>query len=183
MLIVEGTDNVGKTTLCHKLVKALEEHGPWIYSHFTRLPKTWVYPDSYVPHIHRHVVRDRFHMSEITYLPCRGEVVQQLGHEEYRWLDGLCRVQGAFTVVILATTKFLLDHHESTGQMYNLDVHRCANRGFESIVNYMYAPYTPDFDYVIRINESWPEDRHVQNIITRYIERQTRTNLVPSGEC
>lgn len=172
MLIVEGTDNVGKTTLCRKLVSALEEHGPWVYSHFTRLPKTWKFPSSYTPHVHRYIVRDRFHMSEIAYSPCRGDPVQQLGPDAYKWLDGLCRLQGTFTVVIVATTKFLRDHYKDSGQMYDFGVHKCANRRFESITAQLCSPYTPDFDYVIRVNNTWPDDRHVQNIITRYLERQ-----------
>lgn len=172
MLIVEGTDCVGKTTLCKKLIDKLSEHGPWVYSHFTRLPDTWHFPGSFVPHVFRHVVRDRFHMSEIVYNQARGDPQQRLRHEEYRWLDGLIRTVGGFTVIVVASSTFINDHYTSAGQMYPVEVCKRANKAYERIVLGLYAPYSPDFDYVVRVDRAYCGDTHVQNIVTSYLARQ-----------
>jgi len=74
MLILEGADQLGKTTLANKLLKELHKRGyPYVYRHFTRLPDCWKYPMSYLAHVSEPVVQDRFHMSEIVYTYMRNE--------------------------------------------------------------------------------------------------------------
>lgn len=70
MLIVEGPDCVGKTTLCHRLLSALNAQpgtSRWRYQHFGSLPKDFTtlldYSDAMAPY----VVSDRFHLSEAIY--------------------------------------------------------------------------------------------------------------------
>ena len=101
MLVVEGSDGVGKTVFCHALLKELESRGPWIYSHFGLLPITWRYPSSYFPHMSKYLVQDRFHMSEIVYRKARGEP-QELSSFAYSIVDAKLCLLGGLTVILVA---------------------------------------------------------------------------------
>lgn len=74
MLIIEGPDAVGKTTLARKCVKAandlFEQNAnltPATYVHLSALPHGWHYYQDYLPLIQRGFVMDRFHLSEVAY--------------------------------------------------------------------------------------------------------------------
>ena len=164
MLIIEGTDGLGKTTLVKKLVAALEPHGPWVGQHFTRLPLTWQHPESYQPFIHQYVVRDRFHMSEPAYSYGRGEKTN-LTDEKYRIIDSWCRLVGAFTVVLVTPDhSFISDLHDD---MYDDEVIIRANDWFRQLQNS--SEY--DWDMILEV-PSYPDETDIDHILTCYLERQ-----------
>lgn len=173
MLIVEGVDGIGKTTLCHRLVRELQDYGPWVYRWFTKLPGCWRYPTDYVPHVARFVVQDRFHMSEIVYRAARQEE-QLMSPLAYRWLDGYLRGVGAFTVV-LTTTDERARSVPAGGQMHDAETHVRVNRLYRSIANGRDERYRPDFDYVYcPFGKGWPAEDNalVQLVVDLYVSRQ-----------
>lgn len=176
MLIIDGTDLVGKTTLQLALLKRLQSVGPWIGAHFTRLPKMWAFPNDYFPRMSRHVVQDRFHMSEVAYSTARGDETS-LSPFKYSLVDARLRQLGGLTVVITADEDFIRSQWRSCndGQMYDLDTVLRANRAFSEIVS-NHTDYKVDVDYVMAtpMGAGYPAQRHglIDDIIDRYMVRQ-----------
>ena len=76
MLIVEGSDNLGKTTICHRLVDLANEldppKNPWDnnaynYTHMTRPKEGFNFFTDYFPLMNVYGIQDRFHLSAIAY--------------------------------------------------------------------------------------------------------------------
>jgi len=107
MLIIEGSDLVGKTTLIKRVSKELDALGyPVIYQHFGLLPKDWNYYSDYIKFMNRRVIMDRFIMSEVVY----GTVVRnksKISPAAYRLLDAHLRLYAATTVVITTSKAWL----------------------------------------------------------------------------
>jgi len=109
MLIIEGTDLVGKTTLCNELIKqTLLYRYPIIYQHFGKLPKAdvWDYFEDYIPFINQRVCMDRFILSEVAY----GNTIRghsEISPDDYRELDGWLRINQSVTVLIVAEQDWL----------------------------------------------------------------------------
>ena len=136
MIIVEGPDFVGKTTLCRKLTGILGGHGvPAVYQHFTRLPSCWDYYWDYLPYIQRTTVMDRFHLSEWAYAHARGEV-SPLTPEKMALLGARLTDAGAVVVVVTATEDRLKHEHAVQGddEMYRLETILRANTWYRSHV-------------------------------------------------
>lgn len=164
MLIVEGTDGIGKTTFCHKLVKRLQKQGPWIYSHFTKLPKIWSFPDSYKPHVRRFIVQDRFHMSEIVYRLARQES-RMLSEEAYRQIDAWCGLVGVYTVILTADSATIKRGNHSK-QMHSLTIAQRANDLFAEMPKHLF-----DKGWCTQ-NGLYPPDEFIDLIADEYLERQ-----------
>jgi hypothetical protein len=97
MIVIEGADGVGKTTLARELCHRLHLG----YEHYGMLPEGWRYFEDYMPSIRRDVVLDRFIMSELVY----GTRLRRgclIGEDEFRGLEALMALQGCLTVVIVA---------------------------------------------------------------------------------
>lgn len=166
MLIIEGTDLVGKTTLAQTLTKRLAYSG-YVYSHFTRLPRGFDYCWDYIARASRRVVQDRFHMSEWAYSQARDDPEPSpLSCEKYRVIDGYLRSIGAFTVVILAEES-LIRSRLGREEMYDIDVILKAQNSFK----YLTTTRACDYDLVIKCDERnpWPDD---QRILSAYLARQ-----------
>lgn len=133
MLIVEGTDKVGKTTLCAKLLEALRERKCPVTGESSKPPPPgWDYYWGYIPSITANVVMDRFVMSEL----CYGEAARDgsgIGPETYRLLDADMREYGAVTVVIVADDAWLDRQLEKERDvMFGVDAIKSVNRLFRS---------------------------------------------------
>lgn len=184
MLIVEGSDFLGKTTLCHKMVKMLNaKRLPYMYGHLSRPPDTHDRLWNYVERMSRHLVQDRFHMSEIVYAAARGEKPDAGGltTEKYRLVDAHLRLVPSFTVCIASDDRYYAkrwqsaqDSGEMTDQMYDLSVSRRANQKFLDLVTARWGlEYHPDFDEYVIINEAYPfvTDEHARALVDKYFER------------
>ncbi len=170
MLIVEGTDGVGKTTLCHHLVDRLKEHGPWIYSHLSKPPLKWHFPTSYFPRMTRFVVQDRHHMSEIVYRQAREEP-RALTPMGYKLVDARLRQLGGFTIVIVGTEAIIRRNHKGDGDMHDVNIHLKANHHFRRIVMGQWEE-SIDWNMWWDLHKGWPEDWWIDQIIDKYTEQQ-----------
>lgn len=165
MLIIEGPDASGKTTLCHKLLKNLPRH---IYAHFSRLPPKFDYYWDYQDRASRYVVQDRFHLSEIVYGPLNNRPTN-LPPFQYKLVDGFLRQFGAFTVVLL-TDPELIDSRWDPTQMYDRQKTIAAAEKYAEVIHYRYV----DVDLTIKLDGNKPfcSDDDVERIITEYQNRQ-----------
>jgi len=172
MIIVEGTDLTGKTTLAKRLAERLASDG-YVYSHFTRLPSGFDYCGDYIARASRRIVQDRFHFSEWCYSAARGERESPLSAEKYRVVDGALRLLGAFTVVVITDPALLQERYEANKdrEMFSLDVILRAQVTFEFHVE----TRSVDYDMVIRCDADhpWPSAQHdCDLILTAYNRRQ-----------
>lgn len=112
MIIVEGTDLVGKTTLCHKLVEELNRRGhPHIYSHFSKLPDCFDTYWGYVPFINRYVVQDRFHLSRMAYSNvCKDQ--RSISYLEQKLIESHLLRIGAYIVVVYSQEEVIKQRYE-----------------------------------------------------------------------
>jgi thymidylate kinase len=176
MLIVEGSDLVGKTTLCEELLRRLDaKKFPHIMSHFGRLPDGWDYYWSYLPRISRYIVQDRFHMSEIVYRNARQEP-SLLMPEVYRLLDAAVRKVGALTVVVTASEDVLLGQIETREEEHSPEQIMRANANFLQIVSEPHwFGYTPDWDihYHVDATSGFPsgDESLIDKILDAYCRR------------
>lgn len=171
MLIVEGTDLVGKTTFCRKLLEHLPAH---IYAHFSRLPPQFDYYWGYVDRMSRHVVQDRFHMSELAYAWARGEE-PHISPEQYRLIDAELRRLGAYTVLVVVDDRALLKDRMRVGEMYDFDTICKANDRFCGLWDGEFGNhYIVDIDYTARCSSTkpFPNEDDVTNVLAAYRARQ-----------
>lgn len=132
MLILEGSDLVGKTTLAKKLLehKWMRENG-YVFKAFSKTPPGFHHLHDHLANAVRKSVQDRFHMSNVAYRHATGEQ-QNTCPEEYRQVDGSLRAWGAFTVVVTADDELLRERYAELGarEMYPLEIVLRANEWF-----------------------------------------------------
>lgn len=122
MIVVEGADCVGKTTLVAKLIKRLNQAGfPHVPLHLSKLPECFDHVRDYLPLMSPNVVWDRFYMSRNAY----GMAVDNqrvLNRREYRYLDAKARLVPTHHVVITATPQLIRERFEDGAHMsYTID--------------------------------------------------------------
>lgn len=189
MLIVEGSDCVGKTSLCDVLLKRLCRLGcPVIPQHFGLLPKGWNYYDDYLPFMNTRTIMDRFIMSEVVY----GHVIRkcsELTAEIYRRLDAHLRLQGSVTVVVTATDDWLQRQLEEKmkgrQEMFNEQQILAVNKGFCALVDPKadlseipdwVIGYDVDCDFIYEVSDTHPMPSSnmafIDRVIAKFVERQ-----------
>lgn len=197
MIIVEGPDLVGKTTLCNALVTKLHAHRfHHVYQHFTKLSSAFPTAAGYIPFFNKNVVMDRFYMSRQAYGLTLGnqEILKPF---QYKLLDAKARNFGAVQIVIVASDKLIKRRYENKDrdEMYGCESILAANREYLRLIND--PSKAVDVDFVFHIcdaNEPLAvesifgiarraaskiemlseliQDRHVDDILTRYVQRQ-----------
>lgn len=166
MLIIEGTDAVGKTVLAKKFVEELPDH---VYRHLSRLTDSFDRFWGYVEHASSFAVQDRYHMSEIAYTFARAEQ-QVMPSLYYSWVDGFLRFKPAYTVVITADETVIRRRYEKLDQMYDVETVIRANTAFKRIVIGQFPGYNCDFSYHIHLTEEepWVTNADIQIILKNY---------------
>lgn len=181
MIIIEGADLLGKTTLAKRLVHL---HHGYVYAHFTRLDKKFDYVNGYIARASRRVVQDRFHMSEVVYSMARGED-PMVSEEEYRYVDGYLRRLGAYTVVVTASPEYyetVLRCRMRSEEMYDEKIMARANEFFVRAGNSELCQM--DVDLRIELSKDHPmiDDRDVAHITCEYRKRQSFINAIRENE-
>ena len=179
MLIIEGPDLAGKTTLAKALCeRPLLRDAGYVYQHLSRLPSGFQ-AVQYLQMAAPMTVRDRFHMSEPCYSYARGDK-PRLTLEEYRYVDGALRSLGAVTVVVLPSEELIAERYVTRAvlEMYPLDKVLRAREAFENMVTgrpICGRQWDPDFDLVVRCDNTLPfPDEGVQRaILDLYATRQS----------
>ena len=180
MIIVEGTDLVGKTTLCQELVKRLNAPGlspmGYQYQHFTRLPNGFDHYWSYVARMSRRIVCDRFHDSDLAYCHARGEGegASLLFGLRCQLVDAKFRLHGGLKFLVTASHDVIEHRFKERGDdMYKLDVILAANDWF--------FKNTFRFDYHLHVTErnEYPSTSGlVDKFIDEYKKRQETLDYV-----
>jgi thymidylate kinase len=156
MLILEGTDCVGKTTLAHKLAKRLN----MVYQHLGPLPDTWSDED-YIHLASINAVRDRYHLSEVAYSAtlknrsCRIKDVKVLH-------STLILKYLAFTIIITADGPVIRDRFDEKRELFTYDEVSLVNETFKLMLYYA--------DFKIHVTTDRPDitDDIVERICSAY---------------
>lgn len=134
MLIVDGPDLVGKTTLCKRIVKEMNLLGyPAVYTHFSRLPDAWDYCWDYRPYVTRYAVMDRFHLSEL----CYGVVTR--GHckivpSAWRLIESWLMAEASYQVLVNANAATIEREYAKRGdEMFPLSTILAVRDKFDAV--------------------------------------------------
>ncbi len=170
MLLVEGSDCVGKTNLCERLRAII---GPGCrYEHNSRPPDDrdryrW-YRDQVVQ---GPVVMDRFHLGEWVYPQVRHE--RPIDAETVRLIEAHLRLVGAYVVVVVETSRErLYQRYWDRGpeEMYPFDLVWEANT--------LFAHLPPQFDVDRRVflsqDQPFVTDAEAESIAAAYLRRLDR---------
>ena len=181
MLIVEGSDLVGKTSLVKELCKeAIEQGFPMIPQHFGLLPDSWDFFSDYLPYIQKRTVMDRFIISELIY----GELLRnkcRISYSSWEALNRLMTHEKCMTIIIAAEPEFFATHvkkeHSKRGEVFNPEEIMSVNMGFlQTGIHHTFCSYKVDFTTLWKVenNRTFPSSNKtfIKNTIKRYIEMQ-----------
>lgn len=163
MIVIEGPDLVGKTTLAKKLRDELMGD----YFHFGPLPDDFDFVHGYAQFVKANRVMDRFHLSEIAY----GRAVRgrsRVGDLERRAVDGCLKFNGCVTV-LLTTTDAIgyrkhLDEHWTDKELFSKAELLRVWRAFDELRLDQQA-----FDFVRFIDrDGWADGSLATAIIRKY---------------
>jgi hypothetical protein len=171
MLIVEGADLVGKTTLCDKLLELLAEEG-YTYAHLGPLPNGFNGFYGYIELIRRRAVQDRFVLSELAYRMMDDKPVC-ISPFHYKLLEAWMLPKSCFTVVVLAEPGLITTRYRE-GELYTADEIERVNRVFidgwrtQRIGQY---PVTIDTSVYCNVVNPYPMLCDARRIVSMYRER------------
>jgi thymidylate kinase len=126
MLVIEGADVVGKTTLSRGLVPHLNQRGfQHMYMHLDRPPTCFDYYRGYLDKMSVHTVWDRFHLSNVVYR-CLDGYPTGMTPMKYSLVDAQLRLIGGFVVVLYASDERTIEERwarkaNAQFEMYDLE--------------------------------------------------------------
>lgn len=124
MLIIEGADLVGKTTMVQAVTERLHEAGlPHVPLHMTRPSPSFDYYRNYLDLVSRHTVWDRFHLSGLVYrslddYPYTGSP------EAFSLVEAKIRQVGGMSVILYTDAQTILDRFKTHAKREMYDVER-----------------------------------------------------------
>ena len=188
MIVIEGGDAVGKTTLARYLVELLNgiHNKPHVYRHLGKLADTFDQYWDYLPLMHRFSVQDRLYASRCIY----GSVAHNqraLTPEEYRLLDAHARTLGTVHVFLTADEELIRERCATEAEradtthrgLYDADtvlrvndwLYRSLTQGWDG--NGLREHWHADVDYHFHMTKEDPfARRHADVILAKYFERQ-----------
>lgn len=171
VIIIEGPDLVGKTTLARDLQETLAVLGhAHTYCHFSKLPIGFDRYWHYLPWIQPDVVMDRFYISRQAYArACHNQL--ELTPFEIELLDGKCAQACAYIVVCVASDDFIREQYatvEGRNEMYTVDRVVQSNREYKQIIDSREMRF---HDVIDVSTGQWPSF-FVDDILKEYLNRR-----------
>lgn len=164
MLIVEGSDCLGKTTMIQKMRKMVSHWNPPIlYSHMSRPNEDlFDFDTHYVELMTKFTIQDRFHLGGLVY------------HANRFSKDKLDRVESMLhcyrsLVVVLYTSDYSWYRQrleaDTRGNMLALDTMLAANESFHTMVRGTH-PLDPEVDFYFDILDGrYPTDEFIEYVV------------------
>lgn len=171
MIVIEGADCTGKTTLCKKLSEALKLP----YRHMSKPADDFDHVAGYMQLVGAHV-QDRYHLGAVVY----GQMLGAGGApsaQQMQLVQRYLRWQGCVVVILhcqRARLSELLDQ-SSSKEMYQRDQILCANDGFIALTKCTNRG-EPWCDIHIDVTDRFPDidDHVVQEIMEGWRYRWQR---------
>lgn len=135
MLILEGSDSLGKTTAAKKLLKmAMEDNKyPVWYAHMSRPAKCFDFFRDYSDMMSKYAIQDRFHLGSLIW----HEGV--MTRERMRIIEGELAIRGSLTVVLYTSDDEWYSKQlelDKKDQMFDKDKLVAANKFYRSFAEY-----------------------------------------------
>lgn len=175
MLILEGSDHLGKTTAAQTLVKLAAERvdnpsvddvaHPIRYTHMTRPNKAFDFLYDYQDLLSKYAVQDRFHLGALVWH--KGVITPESLQLIESWIGCL----GSYTVIFASTNdEWYRAHLEGVNQMFDIDTLIAANDRYLQMISGVY-PYNVQYDEGCIVGPDFPTERYLNGILTAWYRR------------
>lgn len=170
MIVVEGSDNVGKTTACLALARMIAEETrrrpEECYRHMSRPPPGFDHMREYSEMVGPHA-QDRFHLGAVAYgrLGADGTCPSA---RQMRIVQRMLRWQGVLVVVMHAERDWLRRSQFAKQEMYALDTILDVNDAFRmlAVTANRGEPYC-DLDYDVS-KHGYPDERVLRGWVDQW---------------
>lgn len=169
MFIIEGSDNLGKTTLAKDIVaKCATSIFPIRYQHMSRQNESFNYGSHYRDMMSAYAVQDRFHLGALVW-----HKPGTLPRSRLRIIEGELLALASFTVILFTSDdhwyrehcKRLAGYRE---QMFSLDTIVSANRQYREMVERRTVYFDAAYDIEAG---NFPDDATVAQWISDWMDR------------
>lgn len=175
MLIIEGADNLGKTTACKRLVELADRRRfiPAYYAHMGRPPERFDFKYDYVDRMSFFAVQDRFHLGSLIW---HENVMYE---HKLKFIEEKLAQFGSFVVVFYSSSKTHYEHrikNSSRDEMFEGNDIIQANDAYRELASFgRLKGLNPAVDLTIdvRYDGEWyyPTDEQLDSILNRWEER------------
>lgn len=170
MFIIEGGDNLGKTTAAKRMVE-LAKSGlndefklPIRYQHMSRPNQHFDFFQDYRDMMGRYAVQDRFHLGALAWH------TGVMTHDKLRIIEGwLAGLGGAIVIFVASDDDWYREHLNShpKDEMFDTDVILAANRRFRNDICYQSHP-----DLIWDVcTGGFPSDETLEQWLTMWFSR------------
>lgn len=182
MIVLEGSDCVGKTTLARRLFELIPERTKYhsvMHRHFTKTPRRFHRYHGYAECVQRNVVFDRFHLSHLAYRACVEDDPQTMTPLMYEAVDARISLVGGIVVVLCPPNDVIKERFGSTNkeEMYDLELALKVNDFFVTNLRHGRMThvndlglYKPKIDIIF--NQAYDVDYMSNEIIDVWSKRQ-----------
>lgn len=176
MIIIEGPDLVGKTTLAEKLQRKLQG---FAVCHLSRPPVDFGARD-YIQFMNPYTIWDRFHLSRNVYNSACGEP-WELDQTQIEFIDAHLATMAETRVVITFKPDYDFSDRMRDGEMYAPGVIKEAANAFYSLAqnsgHWNYYPNSmsttcPHYVWITEEGQEYPSDKFVDLIVEHQIQQQ-----------
>lgn len=189
MIVIEGPDLAGKTTLAtalFKMISAESGRDPMV-RHFTKVTKTFDKFWGYKNCIQRDVILDRFHLSDVVYRAAQSER-HDLTPFKYELIDAEITRVGGVVVVLVPSDELMEDRWNalppSRTEMYSLEQNLKIRALFEitatlgRVQNVDGEIYAPKIDNYFTFGHDLDVDAMARSIMNLWVSRQMQLDSV-----
>lgn len=173
MLIIEGTDNVGKSTLVTDVIRHLNAMGlPHIPFHLSKLPDSFDHVQGYVELLNTNTVWDRFHISRTCYgAVCKNQ--REFTTAEAEILQAHLTLKGAYVVsCVVEDAAWIRKRWGSKDEMYDVETAVQVNESYKHQRQFR-------VDYKILVDVEGYPSSFANQIADRYVKHLDSMGLMP----
>jgi hypothetical protein len=173
MLVIEGSDGLGKTTFAKAIVRYVVEHDyyPVMYSHMTRQNGSFNFFEQYKPFCNPFTVQDRFHLGGIAYH------TKKITLNRLRIIEGWIHGQGGQVIILYCPDFHQYEKYieqDLRGNLLDTDLLIEANRRYYCMAEERSHPQ-PIFDEAIAVKpeeQIYPNEDTVERVAEEWIQRR-----------
>ncbi len=175
MLVVSGSDLVGKSTFCAKVLKILQEDYklPHMLQHLSRIPPSFDRYSDYVGLMNMRTVWDRFALDELAYRNC-DDYPSNMTPLKWDLTEAQFRLHCGYQVVLVEEDIVINNRFALKGDpMYSLEHILKVNEQFHKMIDSNDLFRMRDCDYQLRIDnfgEATDKDL-IPSVVNGYIAR------------
>lgn len=173
-LIIEGSDNLGKTTFAKKLIRYVWDHDkyPVMYSWMTRPNEaTFDFFESYKMMINPYTIQDRFHLGAIAYHE------NKISAEHLNWIEEWIRDIGGFVVLLYAKDEQWYKEHIVKDNRGNLLANEILCKANSAFTRMAYGNHTlrPDIKFKFDVSDgNFISDANIEHIAEIWMQYRCR---------